>query len=231
MNSRQENKLSNFLVRQVYLAEHAAITATLPALATALSTWDGSVALIQTLGNIQGINLTGLAQAKRDLRQLMATRAMIVRNKLGPFAHVTNDPELIAKVEVCASDFARANDTEADDIAIRILQTAEAHEAALVAGYGLKATQIDDLESAIEGYSALIGRPIAAIKSRRTTTQQLETEFEKADALLDNVIDPLILSLELEQPAFVAGYRPLLVVGGRSARKDADEPTAPAATE
>lgn len=218
MNSRQENKLSNFLVRQVYFEGNAAITATVPALAAAITDWEGTVALIQTLGNQQGTNLTGLSLAKNNLRKLMATRAMIVRNKIGPYAHVTGNAELAARVNVTASDFTRGADTEADDIAIRILEAAEAHEAALVADYGLKAGQIDDLESAIQGYSALIGRPMAAIKSRRTTTQKIDTEFDKADAALKNVIDPLIFSLELEHPAFVEGYRPLVVVGGNGGR-------------
>lgn len=229
MNSRQENKLSNYLVRQVYLADHVAITGTIPALATALGEWEGAVALIQMLGNRQGLNLTGLAQAKRNLRKLMATRAMIVRNKVGPFAHVTGNAELAAKVDVNASDFTRVNDTEADDIAIRILEAAEAHEAALVADYGLTAAQIDDLESAIQGYSALIGRPMAAIKARRTTTQQLETEFARADAVLETVIDPLIFSLALEHAEFVAGYRPLTVLGGNSGAKGGAKPAPPVA--
>jgi hypothetical protein len=230
MDARKENKLTNYLTRKTFLDldTSTAITATIPKLAAALVEWNGQVALIQVLGNKQGANLTGIAAAKADLRALMAKRAMIVRNKVGPFAHATGNMELAAQVDVNASDFTLARDTEADDIAIRILEAAQANEAALVADYGLKASLLDDLESAIEGYSALLGKPLAAIKSRKTTTEQLDTEFAKADTLLENVIDPLILSLELEQPDFVANYRNVMVIGGTPAPKDEEQPAAPA---
>jgi len=229
MNARQENKLTNYLGRKVLLDANATITSTIPALATALTEWSGTVALIQTLGNSQGLNLTGIAQAKKDLRLLMTKRAMIVKNKLGPFAHVTGNAELAAKVDIDFTDiFHEARDTAADDLAIVILEAAEANETPLVASYGLKTSQIDDLESSIEGFSALLGKPLAAIKSRKTTTEQLDTEFDHADALLENIIDPLIFSLELEHPEFVANYRNAMVIGGAPAPK-AEEPAAPAA--
>jgi hypothetical protein len=206
MDAREENKLTNYLTRKVVLDDNATPIATIPVLGEALTEWKGIVVLIQTLGNQQGTNITGIAEAKAALRELMTKRALIVKNKVGPFAARTGATELAAKVDVNPSDFTRVRDTEADDIAIRILEAAQDNEPALLAGYGLKATQIDDLETAIEGYSALIGKPAAAIKSRKTTTQQLDAEFAAADALLETQIDPLIASLELEFPIFVADY-------------------------
>jgi hypothetical protein len=206
MDNREENKLTNYLTRKVVLDANAAAIATIPALGLAVPEWTGVVALIQTLGNKQGADLTGLAEAKANLRALMARRALIVKNKVGPFAARTGDAVLAAKVDVNPSDFVRARDTEADDIAIRILEAAQANEAALVADYGLTAALLDGLESAIEGYSALIGKPAAAIKGRKSMTEQLDAEFAAADALLETQIDPLIASLELDFPAFVADY-------------------------
>jgi hypothetical protein len=74
--------------------------------------WNGTVVLLQAQGNKQGANLSGIAAAKADLRKLMASRVMIARNKVGPFARATGDTELAAKVDINPSEIVHeARDT------------------------------------------------------------------------------------------------------------------------
>jgi len=226
MNNRQENKLSMYFAVDATLQNHDAAVQSVPILATSVAEFRNLVTLIQQLGRKQGEDLTGIAEDKQRLSSLMAERAIVVASKVSAFAALSNNADLAARVDTAPSDFTRGRDSEIDDIAERILESAETHREALLTDYGLTEDQINALSEAIDAYRDILAKPRTARVARKAITEQLAAEFTRIDDLLSGRIDPLIFSLKPTHPEAVAEYQNArIIVDTGSRRTEPAEPT------
>ena len=127
------------------------------------------------------------------------------------------------------TDLSKLRDSALDDEAQRVHDVAAdllKTKAKKMAEYGLDATTLTDLQSAITAYSALVGSPRAAIGGKTGITSAIEAEFARGDGILGRQLDRLIVQFEAEHSQFVAAYwaaRKLVPAGSRAS---SDKPPA-----
>ena len=125
-------------------------------------------------------------------------------------------------VDLVKTDLAKLRDSELDDEAQRVHDVAAAlqtEKAKKMAEYGLGATTLTDLQSAITAFSALVGSPRAAIGGKTGITAAIEAEFARGDGILSRQLDRLIVQFEKDNAQFVAAYwaaRKLVPAGSRA---------------
>lgn len=163
----------------------------------------------------------------------VVNRTAIVCGQAGPYALEAQNATLAAHFTFKQGVLENTRDAALDDLAQRVHDEAAALVAAQPAKmveYGLKATGLADLQSAITAYSASLGVHTAASGRRVGITVAIAAEIDRADANLGDFLDRLILQFTVEHPQFVKAYqtaRRIIDLGGSPGKKPTD-PTEPA---
>jgi hypothetical protein len=133
------------------------------------------------------------------------------------------DGALQVRASFSKSKLRDLRDAELDDRAQAVHDIAAdlvTKDAAAMSDYGLTATRLTDLQSAITAYSAMVGSPRAAIAGKAAITDAIEGEFSRADNILGQQFDKLVVQFEAANPQFVKAYRSarnIVATGSRSA--------------
>jgi hypothetical protein len=122
------------------------------------------------------------------------------------WASVVDNRTVFAAADVDPSDLENLRDAELTDVAQAQHDLAEEHVAAL-ADYGVTAAMLTELQSAIDAYDAMVGKPRAERAKRKTATDAVPSEIRRADKILDEQIDRLMRGVEAAAPEFVEAYR------------------------
>ena len=88
----------------------------------------------------------------------------------------------------------------------------------------LNATKLADLQSAITAYTAMVGGPRAAIVMRAAITAAIEAELMRADRIIKEQLDNLVVQFAEDHPQFVAAYQDARTVVGTGGRSAAGKP-------
>ena len=125
--------------------------------------------VLAALGQAQGASTTGITADKARLADSVINRAMEIGGAVAAYASGTGDATLQAQVTFSKSVLKDLRDAELDDRAQAVHDIAAdllAKHAAAMGDYGLTATKLTDLQSAITAYSAMVGSPRAAIAGK-----------------------------------------------------------------
>jgi hypothetical protein len=209
MTKTQISKVTSYQTLKLVLddADNQPIWNALPAFANGVNQLYGSINVLATLGQAQTADTTGIAGDKARLATSVINRAVIIAGAAGTFASATDNQTLAAKFNITPSKLQNLRDAQLDDAAQAIHDDADAlvaKDAATMANYGLTAAKLTDLQSAITAYSAMVGSPRAAIAGKTAITAAIEAEIARADKLLNEQLDRLVLQFEADQPAFVS---------------------------
>jgi hypothetical protein len=104
------------------------------------------------------------------------------------------------------STFTRARDDQRDDITQQIHDLANTNIAAL-GPFGITAATLSALQTRIGAYIAVIGSPRVARVKISTATEMLDTEFARADMILNDRIDGLMEQFKNSGTSFYADYK------------------------
>lgn len=219
MTDPQENKLSMCRAVITVLDDNAPEYAAVTALVTQVGNLHSSVDLIGQLVQIQSAPTTGVTVDKATLQTQMVDTALRVAGGLKAFASDTNNADLLHQADINKSTFTRARDDQRDDIAQQVHDLANTNIAAL-APYGITAATLTGLQTRISAYVAVIGAPRVARTKISTATEMLETEFARADMILNDRIDGLVEQFKDSGTTFYSDYknaRRIVDTGGPSA--------------
>lgn len=206
MTTKQENKLSMYLAVLAACEPHLTAIRSLPALDEAHADFNHHVAAIQRITQLRDVNGTGIADDKRSLRASMTESASAIALAIRAYAVKAGNLELATKADIPASRMSSGRDTAAAVTARNIHAMATEHLKGL-GRFGITAEKVDRLGASIDAYAASIGKPRAAAAQGITLTQQLADEFDGADAVLLNQMDPLVEQFRRTEPALVESYR------------------------
>lgn len=205
MNSGQESKNSMYLACKDYLAANATILTPLPNYSAFSTAFLGYITQIQTYGEQQLFDKSGIAESKSQLRNTLVLLAADTSRKVTAYAKFTNNQLLMNEIKYTESELRKIADTSLRDAAQGIYDRAQANLTALVP-YGVTAATQTALQSAITAFLTSIPKPRLGIADKKETTAQLANLFKQADAALEN-IDTLVEIVRLSQPAFYKGYK------------------------
>lgn len=224
MNAPSNNKLAMYRAVLALLESSPAPLSGIPALAAKVTLLSGYIAEILQLANTQALPTSGSIADRDKLLADTAHAVQVIAGAVLSYADENQMGELAARVRVRASDFNGRKEKQ--------LQLAtQVHDAAAdvvgeLADYGVTAAALAALQTQIAGASAALSRPRGTMAARKAATQQMPAVFRKADALLENQIDPLLLPLRKTHPEFYAKYKAARIIIDRRGGHDEAEPEA-----
>lgn len=205
MTTRQESKLSMFLAVKDYLTANATLTTALPNYAGFFSTFQSSIISIQTYGEQQMFDKTGIAENKKALRETLVMLAADTSRKITAYAKFANNTVLMNEIKYTESDLKKLADTGLRDATQGVYDRAQTNLTAL-ATYGITAATQTTYLNAINAFVASIPKPRLGITDKKQSTTQLANFFNVAEGALEN-IDTIIEIVKLTQPNFYNGYK------------------------
>ena len=216
MKSRQESKLSMYLAVKDFLTTNAAVVTPLPNYSGFSTAFLGAITQIQTQGEQQRFDKSGLKANKVQLINTLVMLAADTSRKMQAYARYANNQLLQSETKYTESNLKNATDNELRDIAQGVYDRAQSNLAALAA-YGITAATQTALLNTINAYVVAIPKPRIGTAETKQSTQQLANAFAAADAALEN-IDVIVEIVKLAQPNFYNGYKSVrkLITTGRS---------------
>ncbi len=158
-----------------------------------------SLAVKQTSAITKGATMTLKAK-----QAAMVNLAMQVIQKLRPFATVTNNQDLLSRIDYTISDFTHGKQIDALSRCMIVLETGRRYQAEM-AGYELGPEELDALEAAINEVTTLSGKRDGIIGLRKTATDSIAALIDQIRHQLE-LLDDLIPGL-VTDPTFVQTYK------------------------
>ena len=205
MKGSQENKLSMYLAVQKVCADNDSVWTGLPAFVGSFSAFEAKIAGIESTGQIQTEDKTGIAKDKSVLSDELVKKAIAVSTSVHAFAIDQKNNELLESIDYSRSELAGGRDTELYSKCQIIHDKANAIVGDL-GDYGTVAADLADLQSKIDEYGAIIPKPRTAINNKKAATSDLVSHFEEADILLNDKMDKLMEQFGDDDPEFYAIY-------------------------
>jgi len=205
MTNEQESHLSMYWTVMDFSSANSAIIENLPNYLANLMIVTNAATQIQTIGEQQKLNKTGITAEKNHLRANLITLAADNARKLTAYAKLTNNLSLMGEVNLSESEFIRCTDTALKDYTQIIYDRAQ-DLIMVLAGYSItEASQATFLQK-INTYNAILAQPRMGITARTQATKQLATLFKTADAALADM-DAVVEIVRLSQANFYNGYK------------------------
>ncbi|NTW49708.1 MAG: carboxypeptidase regulatory-like domain-containing protein [Chlorobiales bacterium] len=207
MNTKQENKLSMFLVVKDFLTTNAALLTPLPNYSAYFTTFQNSITQIQANAEQQQFDKTGIAVNKKQLKQTLITQTLDTAHRIVAYARFANNQILLKEADLEEYQLSRTADTVLRDTAQGIYDRAQTNLTAL-ATYGVTAATQTALQNAITAFVASIPKPRIGITDRKQASTQLQNYMATAENALEN-IDATVRIIQFTQPNFYTQYKNL----------------------
>lgn len=131
---------------------------------------------------------------------------LVIAGALRSYAATNRRPELLEQASVARRHFGQLRRGQRMQLAQQVLDAAQPLAAEL-AGYGVTAAMLAELEAKIAAGDAVVLSPRRASARRKAATRALQSNFSAAFTLLREEIDPLIETLRLSDPVVYEAYR------------------------
>ena len=200
----QRIKLTMYMAVRDFLNLNATIVASLPNFAVNNTTLQNNITSIQSTGEQQEFDKTGISDNKKLLKLTLVTQAEDISKKMVAYANNIGNAILLKEVKYSKSELNRASDTDLKNMVQCIYDRANSNVAAL-ATYGITAAILTAFLNAITAFNTAIPKVNEGINETKLSTAQLATLYKATDLALDN-IDKIVEIVRLSQPNFYKGY-------------------------
>ena len=227
MNKKQEAKYNMYKATQSLCNANAAIVATQTEFSNSLTDLGTVITDIEKDETIVSKKTVGVAKDKTSLKLDLATIAFRISSAVFAYAEKTKNNTLQKSVDYAESDLPRIKDGQMAATIQNIYDAANNNLAAL-AGYGVKAADLAELQAAMTKYNNAVPEPRKAISRKAAKTIDLVALFTKGDAIVKNQMDRLSLPFKKTNKTFFDEYQSVrkVIAPATIPRKKAD-PVAP----
>ncbi|MDO9340814.1 MAG: carboxypeptidase-like regulatory domain-containing protein [Bacteroidales bacterium] len=205
MTTNQKIRLRMYLGTRNFVSQNEATANRIPKFATAYAILLNTTDEIQLIGEMQGINKTGLAMDKNKLKMTLIALAVKYSNKVAILAKLTNNDTLLKEVRFNESDLVRLSEVTLKERVQIIYDKAEANIVNLAEQGITPDTQKVFLET-ITAFNKALETSRTGIAEKRKATQKLPVLFDKADSEIE-IMDLAAGSSKDEFPDFFNGYK------------------------
>jgi hypothetical protein len=130
----------------------------------------------------------------------------LVCSGLKALASAGGNPQLSSQVDYSRSDLARGREAEVVNRCRTLLELGQANATVLATKYNITNGDLDALETAITGFTAVQPKPRQGKASSAAATRDLAMLFTRLDEVLANQIDPLMEKFLKTDAAFYNEY-------------------------
>lgn len=205
MNAQQEARMGMFYGTNNVLTDNNALWVGTPAMVSLVTEFRANIEAIENALEVQVKDITGHAKAKNVAVEAMIAKTLRVSGVAMAYAEATGNPGLAEEMNVVASELRGYRDAIVAQRCQGLHATATANLAAL-AGYGIVAADLTDLQAAIDAYLVLVAMPRTKIVVRSVKTNDLGVLIRDTGKLLDRRLDMLMRGFTVSQPDFYSQY-------------------------
>ena len=205
MTTDQKVKLNMYMAIRNFVIQNEAIAKTVPKFATSYATLQSTMDEIQLIGEMQGVNKTGIAIDKNKLKETLVALAARNSRKIAALAKFNNNDTLLKEVRFSESDLVRVPEVTLKERVQIIYDKAEANIGSL-AEHGITPETQKLFMETITAFNNALATPRSGIGEKRQATQKLPVLFETADTSIE-IMDFAIGIVKDEQPDFFNGYK------------------------
>jgi hypothetical protein len=204
MNSKQSS--TKTMCRRVsnLLKKYPLIFTPLPKFTTLQTEFDANLTQMDTLGNQQGQDVSGLRTKKEEMKASTAQKALDMCHRLEAFAKITGDVVLAKKVHFSDTYLSKLPDNTFMTTCNIIFDLADANKTE-AAEYGVTTEVLADLKTAMDDYKAVVDAPKEGSSEKKMATDQLANLFAGQAIVLDK-IDALVEMVRYTNPTLYAEY-------------------------
>ena len=211
INAKQTAKLDMYRATEKHINDNAAIVASNAAFQTALNKFKSNIAAITETAQQKSGALTGITTDKNNLKQTLCTLAANIAGVVFAYASANSNNTLKAEMNLPVTTLMRTRDNALAPRCQNIHDKAVANRVALE-DFGITASMLSDLQTAINSYSSETMKPRAAISGRKTINTNLNALFKENDRILNDQLDKLIELFRPENPDFVQTYESTRII-------------------
>ena len=190
-----------------YSDANAAATAGIPSFGTVLGSVKSKMVLINSLNQIAEGTTKGVTLDTKAIRKEMSALALKCANATLAFANSTSNNTLAALVNFSETKLNALKKEDVDDVCQAIHDATDANFAG-ASNFGVVASDVTDLQAAIDLYRTASQNPRQAIISKSQAKKQVSTMVrEVIDDLLVKQLDKMANTLKLTNKNFVDGFK------------------------
>lgn len=221
MKTQDSNRVNMINASITFCDANTAATAAIALFATTLSAVKAKMVLVNSYNQIGDGTTKGVTLDTNGLRQAMCDLALKCANATLAFANATGNNTLAALVNYSERKLKNLKKEEVDDACEAIHDAANANIGD-VTDYGVSATDVSDLQAAIDLYRTASQNPRQAIVNKSQAKKKVsELVDEIVDDLLVGQLDKMANTLKVSNADFVSGYkqsREVIDLGSTSAK-------------
>lgn len=226
MNAKQDNKVGMFRSVKLTCEGAADVWSSVPAFGTAFEKFSTCVEQIQEFAQKQAEVSRGATADKQRCREAMCDAALVIGGAVRAYAVDASDMELADNVGFSRSALLGGRDRSSAEKCQTIHRLATENVEDL-AEHGVTAAKLKALQTKIDAYVACLQRPRQIIAESKTATARLESEIEKADVLLVDGLDRLVLHFKDSAPEFYSNYVNARVIVNNASGRDSSAEVIP----
>jgi hypothetical protein len=205
MNTKQKIRINMYLAVRNYVNQNEAVAGKIPKFSSSFGKLQNITAELQLIGEMQGVNKTGLAIDKNKLKMTLIAMAVKYSNKVAILARLNNNDTLLKEVRINESDLAKLPGVTVKERAQLIYDRTEANIVNL-AEQGITADTQKQFFETITAFNNALSTPRTGIAEKRQATQKLPVLFDAADAEIE-IMDLAAGSAKGEFTDFFNGYK------------------------
>jgi hypothetical protein len=205
MNIKQKIRLNMLLGVRNYGNQNQQVVKKIPKFGPCFEKLKSTIDEIQLIGEMQGINKTGLTSDKNKLKKTLIGLAVKYSSKIAILAKLSNNDSLLREISFNEWDLAKLAGVTLKEKVQIIYDKVEANLENLAEQGITPDTQKLFLET-ITAFNNALATPRTGIAEKRKATQKLPVLFDSADSLIE-IMDLAALSAKDEQPDFFNGYK------------------------
>jgi hypothetical protein len=222
MNNHSQDKFKMFASVKGTCDENTVHINTVIQFAQSFTKFKSNTAEIEIDAQRQTTAIDGVTIEKTDAKTSLIKKTYQVAGGVFAFASKTNNPTLKRRVDYSRTDLSREPDVALKEKCQEIKNDAAALVEELK-DYGIKAADIDDLQTKVDTFGEMIIKARLAIVNRKEATDHLPDLFAENDRILHEEMDKFIMLFEDTAPEFFRKYwlsREIIDVGTRHKHKD-----------
>lgn len=224
MTNRQEVKLRMYHVVLGVLDNNKSLVERVEMLAKEAANLRLTVKNIEEEHPKQAVDTKGVTQSIHNQREELGETANILAGALYSYGAHLGNTDLCERMNIYPSTLQRATLADFKRICSEVLSEAEKAGEALLK-YGIEANTIVEFKGDLEKYGTEASQPRQSQVEKSTATLTLEELFTRADDILFNHIDGLVLPFKRTNVEFYLDYQNARVIvdRGSRAKKDGNE--------
>ena len=204
MNSKQNSTKTMYRRVSNFIKKYLQILGVLPNFTALQTEFEANLTQLDTLGNQQGQDISGLRTKKEDMKASTAQKVLDMCHRLEAFAKITGDVVLAKKVHFSDTYLLKQQDNTFMTSCNIVYDLADAHKTE-AAEYGITTAVLTELKAGIDAYKDVVDAPKEGTTGKKQATDQLVNLFSDQAVVLDK-IDALVEMLKYSNPTMYAEY-------------------------